>query len=123
MSNKTFKVVGVSTCDNGKTKVRFANDLASRCKILNRSNHTNIELIELDTEMSKADAVAYLKTTEFASDPTFAEAIQLADEKYNGDSRVRLAGKVSDEVSLDSIKAKVTAGSKVADTEADTAEA
>ena len=122
--SKTFKVVGVSTCENGKTKVRFANDLVARFKILNRGNHTNIQLIELSNEMSKAEAVSHLKTTEFASNPLYAEAIQLADEKYNGDSRVRLASKVSNEVSLDSIKAKVIASSEAeAEVEAEAEEA
>jgi hypothetical protein len=53
-TTKTFKVAGTSTL-NGVTKVRFAQDYVGRFKILNKNGHTNIELIELGEEMSKAD--------------------------------------------------------------------
>ena len=58
-----FKVTGISTL-NGQTKVRFANDLVSRVKILNKSGHKDIELMELPTALSKADCVKHLKTTD-----------------------------------------------------------
>ena len=38
-----FKVTGISTFQ-GKTKVRFANDLVSRVKILVKSGHEDINL-------------------------------------------------------------------------------
>ena len=95
----TFKVVGVST-HNGKTKVRFANDLVSRVKMLVKGNHTNIELQELPEAMSKADAVTYLKTTDLVNTPLFAEAIATADEKYN---TVKVSKPA---ISLDAIKAR-----------------
>jgi hypothetical protein len=50
---KTFTVAGVSTL-NGVTKVRFANDYVGRFKILIKNDHQDIELIELDAPMSKA---------------------------------------------------------------------
>ena len=53
-TNKTYTVAGTST-SNGKTKVRFAQDYVSRFKILNKNGHTDIELIELGSAMSKAD--------------------------------------------------------------------
>ena len=53
-TNKTYTVAGTST-NNGKTKVRFAQDYVSRFKILNKNGHTDIELLELDTPMSKSD--------------------------------------------------------------------
>lgn len=53
-TNKTFSVAGVSTLD-GKTKVRFANDFVGRFKILDKNGHTDINLIELGSEMTKAD--------------------------------------------------------------------
>jgi hypothetical protein len=84
-----FKVTGVSTQD-GLTKVRFANDFVSRVKMLIKSGHTDIELLELPEAMSKADAVTYLKTTELMNTPRFAEAITLADEKYNLNYAVKL---------------------------------
>ena len=53
-TNKTYTVAGTST-NNGKTKVRFAQDYVSRFKILNKNGHTDIELLELDSAMSKSD--------------------------------------------------------------------
>jgi hypothetical protein len=57
MSN--FTVVGVST-QHGITKVRFANDIVSRTKLLAKGGHSPLELIELPEAMSKADACAHL---------------------------------------------------------------
>ena len=51
---KTYTVAGTST-NAGKTKVRFAQDYVSRFKILNKNGHTDIELLELDSAMSKSD--------------------------------------------------------------------
>ena len=98
----TFKVGGIST-HNGKTKVRFANDLVSRVKMLVKGNHTNIELLELPTAMTKPEVVTYLKTTELANIPLFAEAIATADEKYNLINTVKVS---KSELSLDAIKAR-----------------
>lgn len=53
-TQKTYSVAGVSTQD-GVTKVRFANDLVNRIKILTKNDHTDIELIELGSEMTKED--------------------------------------------------------------------
>jgi len=55
----TFTVAGVST-QNGITKVRFANDLVSRTKLLSKGGHSPLELIELPEAMTKADACQYL---------------------------------------------------------------
>lgn len=97
-----FKVVGVSTL-NGVTKVRFANDFVSRVKMLIKAGHTDIELMELDEPMLKGDAVVYLKTTELMQTPRFAEAITLADEKYNYNYSVKLS---KPHLSLEAIKAR-----------------
>jgi hypothetical protein len=51
---KTFSVAGTSTL-NGVTKVRFANDFVGRFKILIKNGHTDINLIELGSEMTKED--------------------------------------------------------------------
>ena len=53
-TEKTFSVAGVSTL-NGVTKVRFANDFVNRFKILAKNEHQDIELVELGTEMTKAE--------------------------------------------------------------------
>jgi hypothetical protein len=58
--SKTYTVVGVSTCEHGKTKVRFANDFAVRIKVLQKAGHTNLELIELPSAMTKSQACEYL---------------------------------------------------------------
>jgi len=50
---KTFSVAGTST-QNGVTKVRFANDFVGRLKILYKNGHENVELLELGSEMTKA---------------------------------------------------------------------
>ena len=93
-----FKVIGISTL-NGVTKVRFANDMVSRVKILNKDGHKDINLIELSTALSKADAVKHLKTTDLYV--KFADAINAADHKYNGSATVK--------VSMDSLKARAEA--------------
>lgn len=98
----TFKVVGVSTLD-GVTKVRFANDFVTRVKMLIKAGHTDIELIELDQPLSKGDAVSYLKSTELMNTARFAEAISLADEKYNYNYSVKLS---KPHLSLEAIKAR-----------------
>lgn len=93
----TFKVAGVSTL-NGKTKVRFANDLVSRVKMLLKDGHEDINLIELADPLTKSEVVKYLKTTDLMQTPKFADAINTADEKYN---TVKASG-----ISLDAIKAR-----------------
>lgn len=68
-----FTVAGISRKD-GALKLRFANDLVSRVKVLARNGHQDIELVELPQAMSKDAAVAYLSTLEeFAS--TEAQAV------------------------------------------------
>jgi hypothetical protein len=63
-TDKKFAVAGVSTL-NGKTKVRVAND-AARVKILVKNGHTDIELIDLPQEMTKAEIAAYMFEQDFA---------------------------------------------------------
>jgi hypothetical protein len=93
-----FKVIGVSTL-NGVTKVRFANDMVSRVKILNKDGHKDINLVELPNALSKGDCVKYLKSSDLYA--KFADAINAADHKYNGIATVK--------VSMDSLKARAEA--------------
>ena len=95
-----FKVTGISTL-NGKTKVRFANDLVSRVKILVKDGHEDINLIELADPLSKADCIKHLKTTDLYKDPKFAAAIDAADDKYSGLGTVKVS---KSELSIDAIK-------------------
>jgi len=50
---KKFAVAGVSTYE-GKTKIRFAND-TMRVKILAKNGHTDVQLVDLPREMTKAE--------------------------------------------------------------------
>ena len=60
MTNKTYSVAGTSTL-NGRTKIRFANDFVSRLKILFKNGHENVELIELGSELTKAEICQVLQ--------------------------------------------------------------
>ena len=79
-TDKKFAVAGVSTLE-GKTKLRFAND-TMRIKILAKNGHTNVELVELPVEMTKAEAVQHLKSIEFGNgDAAIQGAIAYAEKK------------------------------------------
>jgi len=52
---KTFSVAGTTRHPNGTVKIRFANDLVNRFKTLDKNGHTEIELIELGDEFTKAE--------------------------------------------------------------------
>lgn len=95
-----FKVTGISTF-NGKTKVRFANDLVSRVKILVKGGHSEINLLELPNSMTKLDCIKHLKTTDLYSQ--FADVIDAAEEKYTAMNTVKVS---KSELSLDAIKAR-----------------
>jgi hypothetical protein len=58
MTDKTFAVAGVSKL-NGKFKARFAKDML-RIKVLDKAGHTDIDLVELPTAMTKPAAAAHL---------------------------------------------------------------
>jgi hypothetical protein len=57
-----FTVAGVST-QHGITKVRFANDIVSRTKLLAKGGHSPLELVELPKAMTKAEACQHLLDT------------------------------------------------------------
>jgi len=61
MSEKTFTVVGTAINANGEMKMRWANDLANRIKILIKADCEDIDLIELPQGMTKLAAAEYLK--------------------------------------------------------------
>lgn len=67
-TTKKFSVAGVSTY-NGKTKIRFAND-ALRIKILTKNGHTNMTLVDLPYEMTKAEIAQHLHAVDFAGGRT-----------------------------------------------------
>ena len=62
MSDKLYSVAGIATDKRGNTKVRYANDLDSRVKVLSRDNFININLIELNDEYDKFEICQILLT-------------------------------------------------------------
>lgn len=71
-TDKKFAVAGVSTLD-GKTKVRFAND-TMRIKILAKNGHTDIELVDLPREMTKAEIAQHMIEIGFGKGNAAVEA-------------------------------------------------
>jgi len=71
-TDKKFAVAGVSTLE-GKTKVRFAND-TMRIKILAKNGHTNIELVDLPREMTKAEIAQHMVEVGFGKGNAAVEA-------------------------------------------------
>ena len=112
-----FKVTGVSRC-KGVFKVRFAGDM-TRVKILNKTGHDEIELIEMPTPADKAGCVNFLKSSNLYNRAEYKEAIDAADIKYNGDPTLLVSSKKSSKntntnskpakPSLEAIKARVSA--------------
>jgi hypothetical protein len=70
---KTFIVAGVSTL-NGKVKLRFANDLSRRERVLKHNGHDAIRLVELASAMTKAEAAKAL-----AADERFGDVRDVID--------------------------------------------
>ena len=103
-SEKLYTVAGTAT-HNGITKVRFANDLVARIKILTKAGATDINLVELPKPMSKLEALQHLQTLGITDgDAGFAVSNKLAE-------KTRVAKKA--EVSVSGIKAKATSKDKV----------
>lgn len=94
-TSKTFSVAGVSTYQ-GKTKIRFAND-ALRIKILTKNGHEAVKLVDLPSEMTKAEIAQYLFETDFADGNVMVlEAIQDLAKK----NRVKLGKAVTEETAI-----------------------
>ena len=113
--NATFTQAGVSRL-KGEFKFRVAND-ALRVKVLAKNGHTDIDLMELPTPMTKEAAVAYLIEINF--DNGNAEVCAALDaeldkrtekpkaEKAPKEPKVKKEKKVKAEVSMESIKEKI----------------
>ena len=71
-TDKKFAVAGVSTHE-GKTKVRFAND-TMRIKILAKNGHTDVNLVDLPREMTKAEIAQHMVEVGFGSGNAAIEA-------------------------------------------------
>jgi len=100
----SFTVAGVST-QYGITKVRFANDLASRVKLLSKGGHSPLELTELPKAMTKAEACQYL----LDAGGVFEQWTDLITETMG-----KKTGTVVKSVPVKAVKAKPTAQAKTA---------
>ncbi len=110
-TDKLFTVVGTSKLD-GTVKVRFANDVL-RTKVLQKHGHEDIILVELDTAMTKLEAVKAIQ-----SDDAFANAAsQAAIADYiDAHAPKSTAPKAKAKTTSPAAKAPAKATAKVADT-------
>ena len=105
--SKSFKIGGVSKSAGGVYKVRFATDM-TRVKILAKTD-ADIQLVELPEAMDKPALVTYLKTTDLYANPTYKEAIDRADEKYNTVATVKVKAPAKTKPSMAKLKARAEA--------------
>ena len=94
-TNKTFTVAGVST-NQGVTKVRFANDFVARIKILDKNGHTDVNLKEFDTPMTKAQVCETLMNDASFQD----EASQGAISEFVVRNCKSIAAEIKDETAM-----------------------
>ena len=104
-TNKLFTVAGI-VVQNGKTRVRFTEDMSRRVKQFTKGGASRIDFVELPNAMSKIDALNFL-----ATHPSFASAEDQATLSETLADRVADARKVEVKVkavkpSLESIKAR-----------------
>lgn len=79
-TTKTYTVAGSSTL-NGKTKIRFCNDVM-RIKVLDKNGHTNVNLVDLPEPMTKGQIAQYLIDRDFAKgDSDILNAIKYIAKK------------------------------------------
>lgn len=102
-TDKLFTVAGTAT-HNGITKVRFANDLVARIKILAKAGATDVNLVELPKPMTKLEALQHLQTLGITDgDAGYAVSAKLSE-------KTRVAKKA--EVSVTGVKANAKTSSK-----------
>jgi hypothetical protein len=106
MANQTFKVAGI-TVHNGNAKVRFTDDMVRRVKQFSKGGASRIDLIELPSEMTKLEALAYMQAhADFQSaedQATISDAI-IDRAKVKSEVTVRTSKKAKP--SLANIKAR-----------------
>ena len=105
MKDRNFSVVGVSRL-KGEVKVRFATDL-TYVKGLTKAGNTDVELVDAGRDMSKAELVEFLKTTELYANPEYREAIDARAGMYDTKGTVKVTKKATKEMpSIDAILAR-----------------
>jgi hypothetical protein len=94
MKQETLFTVAGTSNRMGEVKVRFANDLVSRIKALHRAGHTDINLVQLPSAMTKLQALQYLQTQGItAGDAGYAVAAKVAEKtKLAKKGEVKVAG-------------------------------
>ena len=110
-NEKTFTVVGTAKNADGTVKARFANDLVSRIKILNKAGCTDINLQELPHAMTKLEALQFLTTQGVAGDAGYAVANKLSEKtKIAKRGEVKMTGKpVKSEATAEQLLEQVSA--------------
>jgi hypothetical protein len=98
-----FTVAGTAA-QNGITKVRFANDLVSRIKILVKNNCENINLIELPEPMTKIEALKYLETLDFGK-KDFDAGYAITEKLYEKNKEAK-RGEYKKPISISEIRAR-----------------
>ena len=88
MSNKTFTRAGISTCEKGRTRFRFTNDL-NREKVLVKAGHTDIQFWELGETMTKEQATEFLVAKGLAEDRPAAKRAALKRPAPDTEARKR----------------------------------
>ncbi len=83
MTEKLYKVAGIATDKRGNTKVRYANNLDNRLKVLYRDSFTNINLIELDDYYDKFEICQML-----LSDNRYTHYIDIINNELNRHNRI-----------------------------------
>lgn len=77
---KLYTVAGTAT-NRGITKVRFANDIVSRVKILAKAGCTDIDLVELPHAMTKLEALQWLQQRNMTGDAAYAVSVKMAEKQ------------------------------------------
>lgn len=81
--DKIFARAGVTRM-NGQLKLRFSNQIDGRMDILIKEGHTDIDIVELREPMTKAAAVAYLLSIDFANGNAEVQAVLEREARKRG---------------------------------------
>lgn len=105
--SKTFKVAGI-TVHNGNAKVRFTDDMIRRIKQFTKGGATRVDFVELPSEMTKLEALEYMKSHElFQSSEDQATINDAMLDKQEKPAKQKREVKVkADKPSLEKIKAR-----------------
>lgn len=108
--SKLFKVAGI-TVHNGTAKVRFTDDMVRRIKQFTKGGATRCDFVELPNEMSKVEALEYMKshsTFQSAEDQaTINDAMLDRQEKpAKTEVKVKVKKDKAEKPSLEKIKAR-----------------